>query len=753
MTQSSPTTTTTTTTTHPHYYHHNHYHQPSSSNTTTPTTPTTTTTITNTTTLTTTSVTTFLAPPSSSSSSSSHFNISRKQHNLYTNKKKALTLINNTPLIKVPYIEIYLKQATNIYERVSMSSSSSSMTTTMTSGSSSEGMNMSQQSSSALSTTTTPPSSPNTYVVFICSIPTQTLSEFDSTNYNSSGSNNVRGYNRRVLKSNAIRMANPVWNELFIFDIHVSNHSPSLNPSSTNIQSQQQQSIMSSSQQQQQQQSIMSSSQQSSSLIPSSSSSSTTNTQSQQQSSSSLIPSSQSSSQQRIIHETILIQVWAKHIFKTDELLGCKTISLQSLVRNRENQMTLHLSGMSHAQCQIELSLIIHDSLDSQMNVNQIGNEMTSHHGGHGHGTTTTTTMNSNTSGQSGGGDYTTTTTPHVSPGGISSNSSNSSFDFFDSTFTSSNLSHLILPENTLIQNGRYRILQYISNQASKGGDSMIYKIIDHKQLNRIKILKKIKCETIQNANDAIRESWPLSELKHPNLIPYEDMFIDITTNDVLGSVFFVCYVTPFYEEGSLYDFMVKVKKKNIYLTPRRVSDYALQIAQGMEFLHAHSIMHRNLKPSNIYLLENNTALKIGDFGFSKSISHASTILGGVTKIANFGYTAPEIALVTEVTNVYGFEVDIWSFGIILYELLTLKIDKEQLNHCALASFQYDNYIKNVIEGEIRKIYRNDADDFIQLLKRILVLDPSQRMNAKEIVSELKMLVEKFANLMNQKTH
>ncbi|KAG2374304.1 hypothetical protein C9374_010874 [Naegleria lovaniensis] len=724
--QSSPTHSLTTTTTHPH-------HNASSSNNINNN---------NNTTL----VTTFLTPPSSTPS---NFNISRKQHNLYTSKK-ALTLINNTPLIKVPYIEIYLKQASHIYERVSSSSSTTTIHSTSSNSNNSEtnhnnsSISPSQQqqhshhhhsttnvqSSSSQSSQqqqqqhTPPPSSPNTYIVFICSIPIQTLSEFDSTNYTSSGSSNIRGYNRRVLKSNAIRMAHPVWNELFIFDIHVSNEK-NLN----NLQQQKHHSFGG------HQTSLSSSSL-------------------QLDSSSSTSPQQQ---QQRIIHETILMQVWAKHIFKTDELLGTKTISLQSLVRNRENQMTLHVSGMSHAQCQIDLSIIIHDSLDSQMNVNQIGNEM---------GDTTTTTIlthptlygsggttlwshsGTSASGTSGGG--TMTTTSMNSPGG-SSSSSTTTFDFFDPFPSSTSLlQHLIIPDHTLIQNGRYRILQYISNQASKGGDSMIYKIVDHKQNNRIKILKKIKCETIQNANDAIRESWPLSELKHSNLIPYEDMFIDITTNDVLGSIFFVCYVTPFYEEGSLYDFMVKVKKKNIYLTLRRVSDYALQIAQGMEFLHSHSIMHRNLKPSNIYLVENNTVLKIGDFGFSKSISHSATILGGVTKIANFGYTAPEIALVTEVTTVYRFEVDIWSFGIILYELLTLKIDKEQLNHCALASFQYDSYIKNVIEGEIRKIYRNDADDFIQLLKRILVLDPSQRMSAKEIVLELKTLVEKFATNSNK---
>ena len=396
------------------------------------------------------------------------------------------------------------------------------------------------------------------------------------------------------------------------------------------------------------------------------------------------------------------------------------------MLRNRENPLSIHLTGNTTGQ--VDLSIIIHDSTDAQLNMNQIGNEES-----------TLNTPN--------------TTTPNLS----SPSSSSGIFNVFD---VFNEQTSLILPNDTLIQNGRYKIVQYISNQASKSGESMLYKIMDLK-FNKAKILKKIKCETIMNANDAIKESWPLLELQFDHLISYEDMFIDITTNEILGSIFFVCYVTPFYDEGSLYDFMCKVKKKNIHLTLRRISDYALQIAKGVQFLHDHSIMHRSLKPNNIYFGLSNTStsngttttttssgekvLKIGDFGFAKAINNTLSIIGGITKIVNFGYTAPEIALVNDV-SVYGFEVDIWSFGIILYELLTLKIDKDQLNHAYLASYNRDTYMKNVIEGEIRKIYKNDAaEEFIQLLRKILVIDPKSRIIASDLVQELTRIKEIYS--------
>ena len=105
-------------------------------------------------------------------------------------------------------------------------------------------------------------------------------------------------------------------------------------------------------------------------------------------------------------------------------------------------------------------------------------------------------------------------------------------------------------------------------------------------------------------------------------------------------------------------DMLLKKKGK---LKEEEISRYIYDIFLGLQYLTEKNIVHRDLKTSNILIGENGKA-KIADFGFSvKCLTEISDIFIGTPE-----YMTPEGLL----NQVYSLKTDIWSFGIIIYELL-----------------------------------------------------------------------------------
>ena len=108
-------------------------------------------------------------------------------------------------------------------------------------------------------------------------------------------------------------------------------------------------------------------------------------------------------------------------------------------------------------------------------------------------------------------------------------------------------------------------------------------------------------------------------------------------------------------------DDLSKLLEKEKKLSEEKVREYGKQILDAMFYLHQNRIIHRDLKPQNILL--NLGVIKICDFGFAKKMSASTNFLRSIKGTPL--YIAPEILQ----SKPYTHKVDVWSLGIILYEL------------------------------------------------------------------------------------
>lgn len=92
--------------------------------------------------------------------------------------------------------------------------------------------------------------------------------------------------------------------------------------------------------------------------------------------------------------------------------------------------------------------------------------------------------------------------------------------------------------------------------------------------------------------------------------------------------------------------------------------NWLIQICTGLDYLHSHKIIHRDLKAENIFLTENN-GVKIGDFGISKALENTNA--AAQTYCGTPSLMSPEILMSAPYTG----KADMWSLGVVLYDLCT----------------------------------------------------------------------------------
>jgi len=189
-----------------------------------------------------------------------------------------------------------------------------------------------------------------------------------------------------------------------------------------------------------------------------------------------------------------------------------------------------------------------------------------------------------------------------------------------------------------------------------------------------------------------------MKTLNHPNVIKMLDAFE--TANEFV--------VVMEFAQGVLFDIL----EHDTSLPEREVREIAIQLIDALHYLHENRVIHRDLKPQNI-LIGTDRVVKVCDFGFARSLSQSSLVMTSIKGTPL--YMAPE--LVQE--QPYDRTVDLWSVGVILYEL-----------YVGQPPF-YTNSIYSLIQKIVKDplVWPDDmSPSFKSFLQGLLNKKPSQRL-------------------------
>jgi serine/threonine protein kinase len=280
----------------------------------------------------------------------------------------------------------------------------------------------------------------------------------------------------------------------------------------------------------------------------------------------------------------------------------------------------------------------------------------------------------------------------------------------------------LIQPTKNLGEIRHYILLE----QIGKGSYGKIYLDFDKKLEKKValKIINKNFLDILNKTEEAFIEQYMLKFCyENKNIINLLGCF---TTKEKL------IFVLDYYKNGNFEDYLKNIQTENGLLSYETAKFYLAEILNILKYLQKNNISHLDLKPNN-FLLDSRLHLKLIDFSTAKiqnkkfNLKTKKFELNEEKKINlnNFigtpQYCSPEI-LNNNVQNF--FTCDVWSFGIIMYELFHNKTPFDDYN--------LNKMIENIKKGEF---YLNEKlpNEIKDLIKKCLIVDQNKRIKLNEI--------------------
>ncbi len=278
---------------------------------------------------------------------------------------------------------------------------------------------------------------------------------------------------------------------------------------------------------------------------------------------------------------------------------------------------------------------------------------------------------------------------------------------------------------------GRYEIVSRLGG----GGMAVVYKARDI-SLNRY-VAVKVLSDSLSNDSEFIRrfsrEAQATASLSHPNVVNVYDVGQD-------GYIHFM--VMELVEGPTLKQYILDRGPLSVL----EATQIAIQICDGLAHAHDHHIVHRDIKPHNILLKMNRTrygekiVAKVTDFGIARAAS-SSTITQQGSVMGSVHYFSPEQAKGNQVDE----KSDIYSLGIVLYEMLTCELPFDGESAVAIV-------LKQIQEQPVdpRKLNRDIPDDVARLILKAMAKDPNERYSSvREMKRELEIAQQWASTKLN----
>ena len=264
----------------------------------------------------------------------------------------------------------------------------------------------------------------------------------------------------------------------------------------------------------------------------------------------------------------------------------------------------------------------------------------------------------------------------------------------------------------------RYEIVELIG----EGGMSLVYRALD--LLNHTTVAVKVLRPDRGTDEDFVRrfrrEAEATQRLQHPNLVTVTDLSVD-------QQPFFL--VMEYVEGQTLSEIIARED-----LSYERIVYLALQVVDGLQYAHENHIIHRDIKPQNI-LVTDDDMVKITDFGIAVLVS-TTTLVNTRSVIGSVHYFSPEQARGEAVTE----QSDLYSLGIVLYEMISGKVPFDGDSPVSIALKQVQDLPQQL--SEVRSDVSRSLEDIVM---RLLEKEPEMRyQSADDLRDDLEMVANEL---------